>query len=194
MNKLVSCLGVIMLAALTACSGGGGDVTGGGTGGGGNGGGGSSNVIASFTADNPTPSAKTVSMQQGSQSGSHVTVEIKVTNTSNVFGASFDILYDDSMATFTGWGRGTFFESGGHAPNYQVLEASAGRIVVGITRLGNVGTASTSGTETVVKLTFGLTKVGSAGVEVEHASLLDGSVQPQPISGITWSEGTLSGV
>lgn len=193
MKKIVSCLGVVILAALTACSGGGGDITDPG-GGGGTGGGGSSNVTASFTADNPSPGAKTVSMQEGAHSGSTITVEIRITNTSNVFGASFDVVFNDSMATFTGWGRGTFFESGGHAPNYQVLEAAPGRIVIGVTRLGNVGTSSTSGTETVVKLTFGLTKVGSAGVEIENSSLLDGSVQPQPISGITWSEGTLSGV
>ena len=174
-----------MLALVTACSGSDSESLS-------NNGGGSTTMVASFTPDDPSPGSGTVSMAQGSVSGDLVTINVRVTGTNAIFGAAFDVAYDGSAATWTGWGPGSLFEQGGHVPIYQVAESQPGRLVVAATRQGVGATAvNASGTTTLIRLTFRVTSVGTWPVGFESAELLDAQLQPQSIPGIAWSGGTL---
>lgn len=175
-----------LLALATACGGGGASESLG------NNGGGSTTMIASFTPDDPVPGSGTVSMAEGAVSGDLVTVNVQVTGTNSIFGAAFDVAYDGSTATWTGWGAGSLLEQGGHVPIYQVAESQPGRLVVAATRQG-VGTTAVNatGTTTMIQLTFRVTSVGTWPVGFESAELLDAQLSPQPIPGINWSGGTL---
>jgi len=180
---------MLVLAALVlapACGGGGGDEPGTG--------GSPPTLAAAFVADQFTPGTNTVSMSQGTRSADTVTVKVNLTDTTSVFGAAFDIAFDESMCTYVGFTKGTALENGGNVPNYTVDgTAQPGRVVVGVSRAGS-STTSVSGTKTVVNLTFRVKEVGTFPIAFENAVVMDGQAVPQPLPGIAWFAGALQGV
>lgn len=176
---------VVMLIAAAGC------------GGGSNGdtspvpGGGSSNLVASFTPDQPSPGADTVTMQAGSSTNDIAAVRVAVTDVNGIFGAAFDLTYDASRAAFVNWAPGTLLEQGGHTPTYQVDARTPGRLVVGASRQGSVPAVDANGTVALIELLFRSTQAGSSQLAFQSADLLDGQLQPQPIPGIQWYGGTL---
>jgi len=178
---------LIAAAALIGCGGGGGGdedpVGGGGT-----------TVAADFVADQPSPPAATVTLQKGATSSNMVTVRVDATGVSNIYGAAFELAFDGTLAEYVGFTHGSFFEQGASVqPNYTVNSPAAGQLVVGVTRTGNAPGVSTTGSKTIVNLTFRVKVAGSGGVTVPDAVLYDAQIQPQPVSGISWEAGTLRG-
>ena len=162
---------------------------------GGSGGGpGQSGLTAGFIADQSSPGPDSVAAGQESNSIDTVTVEITVTNTDDVYAASFDLVYDASNATYLGWDPGTLLEQGGQTVNYNVSEPSAGRLVVSASRQGNVPGADAIDTRTVIELTFRVDAVGNSTITFQANTLLDSQQQPQQIPGISWFGGTLTGI
>lgn len=151
-------------------------------------------IVASFAADTAAPGANTASMLEGSKSGDTVTVRVAVTSATGLYAAAFDVTYDDTKVTFVGSSAGTLFEQGGHTPTYQVSVPDPGRVVVAVSRNGNVGTVNASGTVDAVRLTFRVRVTGASRAEFGlNPVLYDGQVPPQPKAGINWTAGTLQG-
>ena len=184
---------VLFVSIALACGGGGsGDSSGGVVGGGG---GGSSNVAGSFTPGAQNPGANTVYLTGTTGSGANnslVTLHVNVSNTSDVFGASFDVQYDPTMAQFVNWGAGDLLEFGGQSVAYQVNATQPGRLVVGVARTsGGVG-VTTTGVRRLIDLTLRVTRAGNSQVAFLNASLLDSQNPPQTKQGISFFGGTLS--
>lgn len=151
-------------------------------------------VIAAFAADTTSPGANTVSMLEGSKSGDTVTVRVAVTNTTALYATAFDLTYDDTKVSYVSFSAGTLFEQGGHAPTYQVSVPDPGRVVVAVSRNGNVGTVNASGTVDAVRLTFRVRATGASRAEFGLSPVLyDGQAPPQPKAAINWTAGTFQG-
>ncbi|HKQ60595.1 MAG TPA: cohesin domain-containing protein [Candidatus Polarisedimenticolaceae bacterium] len=184
MNAMRKVLIVGCLAVVTACGGGGSDV--------GGAGGGSGTLAASFTPDQGAPGANTVSLAQGSASGDTVVVRLNLTDTSNVSGVAFDLLFDSTRLTFLGRGDGNLFEQGGASVTYQLSSPSAGQLTVGVAR-NNTTPVSAVGTKTVVTFSFRVKVVGSTPVSFAANRVTDNQAPPQTMAGINWFAGTFVG-
>ncbi len=164
-------------------------------GGGGSGGSGapSSSLLASFLPDETSPGANTVAMAEGSKSGDAVTVAVNVSQTSDVYAAAFEVTFDSAKVTYVNHSAGTVLEQGGHTPTYQVGSPSAGRLVIGVSRNGNVPSVNVSSPAPIVRLTFRVKERGSFRLSVENQALYDGQAPPQPKAGIVWRTGVAVG-
>ena len=174
-----------MLATLSAACGGG-------SGGGGGEAAPAPSFAGSFTPDTDTPGSQTVSMAQASTSGDLVTLEVNITDTVDVYGASFTVAFDPGAAQFIRRAPGSVLESGGEIVLYQHSVPQPGRLEVGVARIEDNPGADVSGTGALVTLTFRVTSAGTSTVSFENADLLNSQPpQPQPIPGLSWSGGTL---
>lgn len=179
---------VVLLALVTApaCGGGGGSSAAPG--------GSPSPLAAAFVADQPAPGPNTAAMAQGGQSNDVVTVNVTLTNTSGVYATAFEVAFDNAHTVYLGFTHGIVFEQGGVGPNYTVDGTSnPGRIVVGISRTVASAT-NVSGTKTVVGLQFRVKQAGVYPVTILNAVVYDSQIPPQPIPGIAWFAGAVSGV
>jgi len=177
----------LSMLLVVACGGGGSDPVS-------NGGGGGSNTIsASFAPADPSPTGPNeVTMAQGTRNANTVTVRVQVTDTDDVFGASFDVDYDVSKVQYEGWSPGTILESGGNNPNYTVT-ATNGMVLVGASRSGSASGVDVGATATLINLTFRVTDTGTLPIQFLNPVLHDNQIQPQPLPGISWSAGDLVG-
>lgn len=176
-------LGLVSIAAACGGGGGGGDkVVGGPT----------SNLSANFVGDQLSPAANQITLAQQTAFSDVVTVAVWVTDISNVYGAAFDLVYNPSLVRYEGWEPGVLLEQGGYSPNYTVEVPQAGRVVVGVSRMGNVRGANAVGTRTLIRLVFRATAVGSSPVAFQAASLIDDGFPPEEILGTSWFGGTLN--
>ena len=149
-------------------------------------------VNAGFAADQPAPGAKTVAMSEEDTAADEVTVDVAVTDTSNVYGIAFDVTFDASNVEFEDWDAGTLLEQDGKSVDYQV-EEQVGRLVVTATRQGNVTGASAVGTKPIIRLTFRVKEIGGYPLNFDgDPTLYDGQLQPQEIN-VTWFAGDLTG-
>ena len=98
-RNFLNALLITLLVVGTACGSGGGSapVVGGGLGG-------------AFAPDQPNPGAATVSAAEGGVGGNLVTVQVAVTDTSNVYGASFSMTYNPNIASFMEWSNGSLLD------------------------------------------------------------------------------------
>lgn len=179
-NLLIAAM-IVLVPAATACGGGSGSVL--------QDGGGSTN--AGFTPAQPSPGTNTTSMEPGPSSGEAVSIQVGVTDTQDVYGASFVVEYDPAVATFLGWRRGSLLERDGHAPTYTIDQAVPGQIVVGVSRNGNVQPVDVSGTAPLVVLDFRMTRAGVTELRFSSERLYDGGVPPQPLPNVSWFGGSL---
>ena len=135
-----------VLTTSFACGGGGGDSA-------------SGILTATFTADNPTPAAATVSMQPGSASATDFAVRIAVTDTADVYGAAFDITFPSAQIAYLSMdSSGSFLRDGGvgnASLDFTVDSVSTpGRLIVVATRLGALGGVNVVGTRDLIVLRF----------------------------------------
>jgi hypothetical protein len=174
---------VIAFAVLTACSGSGGaeDVIDSGA-----------NLLrATFAPFEPNPGLNTVSLDQGDARANVVEVVVNITDTDDVYSASFDVVYDPAFADFTGWTPGSILEDGGHNPLYVASEPSSGRVVVGVSRQGGVPAVDVSGTRVLVGLSFRVNETGASEIFIENEDLKNASEQVLP--SVNWHGGNLYG-
>jgi len=101
------CLFVLLAGVcLTACGSGGGNVPPGMMGGA---------ITATFTPDNLTPGANSISMQAGTATGDTFQVIVRVTDIVDFFGAAFRITFDSASAEFLSFDDSTSFLNGSTA-------------------------------------------------------------------------------
>jgi hypothetical protein len=148
---------------------------------------------ASFLAEEPNPEDETVSAHEGVTIGSLVTVEIRVTGTNDIYGATFDLIFDPSMVNYVDFTEGSLLEQGGQSPDYVVVQPQSGQLLVTVTRQGNVPGVDASGTVTLIGLTFEVFQEGSSVVFFTASELLDDQPLPQPIPNLEWFGGALTG-
>jgi hypothetical protein len=182
--KLGSLVVLLALVAAPACGGGSGASPGGSP----------TPLAASFVPEQPSPTANDVAMAEGAKSNDVVTINVTMTDASGVYATAFDIVYDDARLVFLGFAAGAVFEQGGNAPNYTVNgTTNAGRVVIGVSRTGPSST-NVSGTKTVLSLQFRVKQAGVYPLSVQNAVVYDNQPTPQPIPGIEWFAGAVSGV
>ncbi len=148
---------------------------------------------ASFLAEEPNPGDETVSAHEGATIGSQVTVEIRVTGTNDIYGATFDLIFDPSMVNYVDFTEGSLLEQGGQSPDYVVQQPQSGQLIVTVTRQGNVPGVDASGTVTLIGLIFEVIQEGSSVVFFTASELLDDQPTPQPIPDLEWFGGALTG-
>jgi hypothetical protein len=186
-DAIVRRAGVLILLVLlstVSCGGGGGDAVRGG---------GPSGIEAAFTAAMDDPGANTVTLTPGSVTDDSVIVKVRVTDTSGVYGAALDLIYNPIMVEYVGWAPGTFLEQGGQHPNYTVQLPSPGRIVVGVSRTGNVSGANASGSPVLIQVVLRATQAGNSNVTIQNGTLTNNQIPPGGLSGIAWFGGYVTG-
>ena len=176
-SRVISILGLFGVVLLAAC-GGGTDSTSAGA----------SLLAASFTSEQPNPGQNSVSLQEGASSGNVVTILVQVTDTVDLTGGSFDLVYDSARFTFVGSSAGDLFESAGVTPLYGVNEPVSGHLVIGV---GAADSVPVNGSETLIRLTFRADARGSGLVTLDLADLQDAA--GGSVAGVTWFGGTLIG-
>jgi hypothetical protein len=156
-----------------------------------------SNFAGTFTPDVQNPSANTVYTTGTPGSGSNgnlVTVHVFINNTSDIYGASFDMTFDPAMAQFVNWTHGQVLEFGNQSVTYQINASTPGRVVVGVARTnGGVG-VTVPDAQPLIHLTLRVTDAGSSVVGFQNPSLLNSQNPPQPKTGVTFFGGTLTGI
>jgi cohesin domain-containing protein len=148
-------------------------------------------VGAGFAPADPGPASGSVTMVEGSRSGDLVTVLVVGSAPAGIFGAAFDVTYDSSGADYVGWAAGTVLEQGGGSPNYTVAPSRNGTVVVGASRTGTLGVPASG--QAIVSLIFRVRRAGAFPLAFRNAALYDSRNPPQPIGGIVWRAGILTG-
>ena len=156
--------------------------------------GGTTTLAAGFTPEQDSPGDGTVAMALGGASGNLVTIEVNVTGVDDVFSADFDVTFDPDRAEFVNWSDGTLLESGGASTDYFLTATQPGSIIVGATRTGGAsGGVEVGSSQTLIHLVFRVTETGASTVAFQGGDLLDSQNLPQPIPGLSWHGGTLTG-
>ena len=185
MHRFLAIATAVMVALVVGC------------GGGGSGESGSASFAGSFTPDLQSPGVNTVYMTGSAGAGSTanlVTVHVYVSNTADIYGASFDLTFDPGMAQFVNWTRGQVLEFGNQPVSYQINASTPGRVVVGVARTtGGVG-VTVPDAQALIHLTLRVTDAGSSAVGFSNPALLNSQNPPQPKTGVTFFGGTLTGI
>ena len=145
-------------------------------------------AIILFSGSTPGNNSVYMSRNSSLSSGNTLSVDIKVNNVSNVYGAAFDVDFDSSKMTYDSYSAGSLLESGGNAVSYQagLQSGNSGKLIAGISR--QAGASGVSGSGILITLKFKVT--GNSAISFSNNSLKDST--NQSISGVTWSGGTVT--
>jgi hypothetical protein len=123
-----------------------------------------------------------------------LTLAVNVSDTTGIYGGSFDLVYNRSLARFSNWSTGSLLEQNGHTPLYQVDASQPGRLIVVATRTGDVGVVSATGDVPLIRLVFEMTAPGTSTVSFGGSPGLfdDQQPTPQPLPGINWFGGSFT--
>jgi hypothetical protein len=180
-------LGSAVVVALSALA----FACGGGSGGGGGGGGGSA-FDASFTPELASPGNLTVALGNApAGSGDLVVIQVLVTDTDDVYGADFTLLYDPTSLEYVRRYDGQLLETGGQGVVYEARVSQPGALVVGASRVTPGPGVDATGSRVLMSLAFRATRSGTTDLAFGDADLLDSGSAPQPISGLSWYGGTV---
>lgn len=149
-------------------------------------------LVASFAADKDSPDLLDVTLQRRSQSGDSFTVDVVITDVNDVFTVSFDLVYDGTLLDYLNYTERDFLNEGGTVLTSFLVSEQSDRIIVGASRLGQVGGVNASGDEVLMSIAFRVKKRGSSPVTFENNDIINSS-GPPPIQGIEWFGGTASG-
>lgn len=141
-----------------------------------------------FTPANGNPGSNTVSLQLNATTGNRLDLDIRLTSVNNVSSMAFDLTFNPSVLSYVMFSEGTFFNQDGESISVLVEENPAGRLIVGVARLGDVG--GVSGTGVALTLTFNGAGNGNSTLGFENSSLLDPDLNA--LDGIQWFGGSAS--
>jgi hypothetical protein len=164
---------------------------------GGDGGGdeGNGEISVAFLPSTSSPGAGSVSLSEGSTSGDLVTVDVNVTDMSDVFAADFQLEWNDSRARFLGWDEGNLLSKDGEASSFSVVESSGGILRIECTRVGTSAEVDAVGTERLLSIDFRVRRRGETPLSFSPP----GASSPReitdaagnPVSGNDWAGGRL---
>jgi hypothetical protein len=168
-------LAVPLLLALTACGGGGG------------GGGGPTAPPPPAKGFVFTPGAGTtgITLTQGAATtATTLVLEVRATSVNDLYGVAFNLQYPNSVLRYVRATAGSFLTGA----SLQVVEAPAGTVVVGLSKLGAV--SGNSGSGVLLTLEFEATATGTGAFVFSRNTAIDSSAQT--LSDLSWSAGTVS--
>ena len=113
-------------------------------------------------------------------------MDVLATDVAGVYGLAFDLVFPVGLLDFTGSAEGDFLGADGAQTSVQVSDTGSGRLLVGATRLANVGAMSGSGV--VLTLVFQAKAIGSGNVTFEANEAVGGVGEPVSLN---WSGGTV---
>jgi len=153
-------------------------------------------IAADFVPDVMSPGAGSVTLQKRSAVSNLVTIEVSVTDLEGIFAATFDLVYDPTLARYVTAEEGDLLDGDGAATSFLVTEAP-GRLVVGLTRLqngsGDVPDVAATGSASLVTFTFRVLRADTGTIDFDGGSpraITDRDGVPRPAS---WGGGTLVG-
>lgn len=146
------------------------------------------NPEISFTPANGNPGANTVSLQLNASTGNRLDLDVRLTSVNNVSSMAFDLVFNPAVLSYVSFTEGTFFDQDGQPVSILVDENPAGRLIVGVARLGDVG--GVGGTAAALTLTFNGAGNGGSALRFESSSLLDPDLNP--VAGVQWFGGDAS--
>ncbi len=161
-----------------------------GCGGGGGGGGGPTQPQAGVTfTPASSPGARSVFLRQGAGgSTTSLVLEVAANQVENLYGVAFDLTFPSALLDFESVAEGSFLGApGGGQTSLQLAEVSAGRLVIGLTQLGEAAGASGSGT--LLTLRFSSLAAGSQALAFAQNAGYDGAGQAQTL---TWIAGSVT--
>jgi hypothetical protein len=133
-------------------------------------------LVASFVADEPSPTTGEVTLAQGATNGDMITVEVRLTGISGVRSAEFDLLYDPSALEFIGDTPGTALEASG-LPVIYVAGTNVTGVVTVAADIAGPSTVNVSGTRPLVGLIFRLRRSGTNRLDFQGPQLRDAASQ-----------------
>lgn len=153
---------------------------------------GGSQFTAGFVPQTTGPEALSVYTLQYSAEGATVTVGVYAQDLADAYGLSFTLVWNPLLFQYMSAAEGSFLSTGGTATTFltSLENGQQGRLVVGISRLGQVAGATGSGL--VCTVTFQAVGTGETGLSYEQAFVLDSLGNALGIS--NWYGGTLFSV
>jgi hypothetical protein len=144
----------------------------------------------SFTPDS-SAGANSIYLSSGGGSGSVFILDVDVQSVTDLYGASFIVSFPDDLLSYTkdSESEGSFLSDGGSIDtDLQVSRRQAGKVTVGISRLGEVPGASGSGN--LLSLEFTRKSAGTGSIEMMDHDAIDsfGEVQID----VTWIGGSVT--
>ncbi|HSL84676.1 MAG TPA: cohesin domain-containing protein [Thermoanaerobaculia bacterium] len=161
-----------------------------GCGGGGGGGGGTppTQPPGSITFNGSSVAAPAVRLVRGAGSGSTVLeLEVRGDQLASTYGIAFDLTFPSNLLRFDAFAEDGFLSQGGAQTSLQVAQPTPGRLVVGHTRLGDVGAVSGSGT--FMRLRFVAVGTGSGSFSFSANRVFDAA--GRQVGGTAWGGGTV---
>lgn len=136
--------------------------------------------VVSTIPDNPTP-----------QVGDTISIQVDIASVTDLYAVSFDLSYDPVVLNYTGTIEGGFMNQDAQNTSMQaaLLNGTAGQLVVGISRIGNI--AGVSGSGTLVTISFQVIGDYCSSDSIAFGNAyLEGPVQDSVITA-TWNGTTV---
>jgi hypothetical protein len=158
---------VLAAVVLGACGGGGG---------GGGGGGNPMEPVPGITLNATAPTGAGIALGRSARSTTSLLVlEVRASQVTGLYGVAFDLTYPGAALDFTAFRPGDFLTANGAAVSTQVFESAPGNLVVGVTRVGNVGGADGSGVLIELELQAAASGTGNLSFRENAAFRADGT-------------------
>ena len=144
--------------------------------------------VIEFTPD--SAGAVSIALAEGSGTDDEVLfLSLDATGVTDLYGVAFDLRFPSNLLAFDNVTEGAFLDSmGGVSTSFQVLEDASGDLVIGLTRLGDVGGVDGSGS--LLLFEFSRVASGSGSFEILNNAAVD-STGAMP-DGVVWIAGTVT--
>jgi hypothetical protein len=150
---------------------------------------GSTSLAAGFTPTTTDPGPQSVALALGGTNANLVTLQVRVADVADVFGADFELHFDPNMMEFVSWSPGVLLETDGAQVVYQVTPLTD-YLQIGMSRIDPPQGVDVTGSRTLIHLTFRARAPGTSLARTVNGGLLDSQPPaPGPIPGISWLGG-----
>jgi len=118
--------------------------------------------------------------QLTAQVGGQVTVQVNVSNVTDLFGAPFYLRYDPARLEVVSASEGGFLNNDGQSTVFlKSIDAVNGEVIVGVSRLGAVGGVSGSGS--LMSITFKAKASGPVTLSLQNVDFRDAHLSQIPV-------------
>jgi hypothetical protein len=150
-------------------------------------------LCLSFTGAQPPAPGRVAARAGSGGSCAARSVELVVTDVSDVFSGSFTVTFDPARVSFGGASAaGSLLAAGGTQVNVVQTNAQPGSVTIGIGRIGSSTGVNVTGSQVLVRLTFAPVSAGTSALGLTGGQLFGSQTPPQPKSGLTFTGGTFT--
>jgi len=140
-----------------------------------------------FTATG-TGGVNSLALTRVSSDASTIVLSLEATSVTDLYGVAFDLLYPSAAIRFVSATEGSFLDDGGVDTSFQVAQMPTGRLVVGLSRLGQV--AGRTGTGSLMRFEFQREATGAGDLLFDDNQAFNAA--GTPIAGVQWSAGRVT--